>query len=198
MTKSKGNPKIDAFLKTAEKWREEMTKLRGILLGFPLTEELKWSKPCYSFQDSNVALIIPFKESCALMFCKGVLLKDAKKILGRPGENTQSGRWVKFTSVPEIVRTQATLKAYIKEAIEVEKSGLQVKYKKPAQFKIPVELKNKMNEMPALKKAFAALTPGRQRAYLMFFSAAKQSKTRESRIEKWTPQILKGRGWNER
>ena len=191
------NPKVDAFLKETTQWREEIKKLRKILLGFELTEELKWSKPCYAFQGSNVNIIIPLKESCALMFCKGALLKDAKGILTKPGENTQAGRWIKFTNVREIGRLEPALKAYVHEAIEAEKAGLKVNYKKTAQFKIPEEFKNKMDENPALKTAFRALTPGRQRAYLIYFSAAKQSKTRESRVEKCRKQILNGKGLND-
>jgi uncharacterized protein YdeI (YjbR/CyaY-like superfamily) len=197
MTKSGMNPKVDGFFKKSKQWQEELQKLRTIILASPLTEELKWSKPCYSFQKSNVVIIIPLKETCALMFCKGALLKDAHRILTKPGENTQAGRWIKFTSLREIVKLATVLKAYIGEAIEAEKAGLKVDYKKTSEFKIPVELKNKFAEIPALKTAFNTLTPGRQRAYLLYFSAAKQSKTRESRIEKWLPQILKGKGLND-
>jgi uncharacterized protein YdeI (YjbR/CyaY-like superfamily) len=191
------NPKVDVFLRNAERWREEMTQLRTIILDCPLTEELKWSKPCYSFQESNVVIIIPLKERCALMFCKGALLKDAKGILSKPGENTQAGRWINFTSVREIVRMKTTLKAYIREAIEAEKAGLKVPYKKTSEFTVPEEFQKQLGKNRALKTAFAALTPGRQRAYLLYFSAPKQSKTRESRIEKWTPQILRGKGLND-
>jgi uncharacterized protein YdeI (YjbR/CyaY-like superfamily) len=197
MTKSGMNPKVDGFFKKSKQWQEELQKLRTIILASPLTEELKWSKPCYSFQKSNVVIIIPLKETCALMFCKGALLKDAHRILTKPGENMQAGRWIKFTSLREIVKLATVLKAYIGEAIEAEKAGLKVDYKKTSEFKIPVELKNKFAEIPALKTAFNTLTPGRQRAYLLYFSAAKQSKTRESRIEKWLPQILKGKGLND-
>jgi uncharacterized protein YdeI (YjbR/CyaY-like superfamily) len=197
MTKSGMNPKVDGFFKKSKQWQEELQKLRTIILASPLTEELKWSKPCYSFQKSNVVIIIPLKETCALMFCKGALLKDAHRILTKPGENMQAGRWIKFTSLREIVKLATVLKDYIREAIEVEKAGLKVDYKKTSEFKIPVELKNKFAEIPALKTAFNTLTPGRQRAYLLYFSAAKQSKTRESRIEKWLPQILKGKGLND-
>jgi uncharacterized protein YdeI (YjbR/CyaY-like superfamily) len=197
MTKGKINPRVDAYLRKTTKWREEIEKLRAILLGHPLTEELKWGKPCYTFQKSNVNIIIPLKESCALMFCKGALLKDAKRILTKPGENTQAGRWIKFTSAREIAGVKTVLKAYILEAIEAEKAGLKVKYKKSSEFIIPPELQTKLDAIPALKTAFAALTPGRQRAYLLYFSAAKQSQTRESRIEKWKPQILKGKGLND-
>ena len=191
------NPKIDAYFNKAAEWRPELKQLRKIILGCGLDEELKWSKPCYSFQDSNVVIIIPLKETCALMFCKGALLKDAKGILTRPGESTQSGRWIKFTDVQEITGLAATLKAYIREAIEAEKAGLKVKYKTTSEYKVPEELQKKLDEIPAFKAAFKALTPGRQRGYLWYFSAAKQSKTRESRIEKWMPQILKRKGLND-
>jgi uncharacterized protein YdeI (YjbR/CyaY-like superfamily) len=197
MTKSKMNPRVDAYLKKSKKWQEEIRKLRKIILDCPLTEELKWGKPCYAFQKSNVVIIIPLKESCALMFSKGALLKDAHGILIKPGENTQAGRWIKFTHVREIVGLETILKAYIDEAIEAEKAGLKVNYKKTSEFVIPDEFKNKLGEIPALKTAFNALTPGRQRAYLLYFSAAKQSKTRESRVEKCMRQILNGKGLND-
>ena len=198
MTKRSVNSEVDAFFKKSKKWREELQKLRMIILDCQLTEQLKWAKPCYAFEKSNVVIIIPLKESCALMFCKGALLKDAKGILGKPGENTQAGRWVKFTNVREIVQMETILKAYIREAIEVEKAGLEVKYKKTSDFKVPEEFQTKLDELPALKTAFRALTPGRQRAYLLHFAAPKQSKTRESRVEKCQQQILDGRGLNDR
>jgi len=191
------NPKIDAYFSEATEWRKELKKLRSIILGCRLTEELKWSKPCYSFQENNVVIIIPLKESCALMFCKGALLKDARGLLTKPGENTQAGRWIKFSHIREIVEVEAELKAYILEAIEVEKSGLKVKYKKLSDYKLPEEFKSKLDQSPALKTAFGALTPGRQRFYILHFSAAKQSKTRASRIEKCIPRILKGQGLND-
>jgi uncharacterized protein YdeI (YjbR/CyaY-like superfamily) len=197
MKKNRMNPRVDAYLSKAAPWREEIKKLRRIILGFPLTEELKWSKPCYSFQNSNVVIIIPLKETCALMFCKGALLKDARGILGKPGENTQSGRWIKFTSVREITKIATTLKAYLHEAIEAEKAGLQVKFKKTSEYKVPEEFQKQLDSNRALKTAFAALTPGRQRAYLLYFSAAKQSKTRASRVEKCLRQILNGKGLND-
>jgi len=188
------NPKVDAYVSEATQWREEIKKLRAIVLGCGLTEELKWSKPCYSFQNSNVVIIIPFKKSCALMFCKGALLKDATGILTKPGENTQAGRWIKFTSVQEIAKRAPLLKAYIHEAIAAEKAGLKVKFKKNAELELPEEFQKILDKKPALKTAFAALTPGRQRAYNIYFSAPKQSKTREARIEKCAPQILQGKG----
>ena len=197
MTTSRRNPKADGYLRKATQWREELEKLRKIILPFELTEELKWGKPCYAFQKSNVLIIIPLKETCALMFCKGALLKDARGILTKPGENTQAGRWIKFTNVREMAAMEPILKAYIHEAIEAEKTGLKVQYKKISEFKIPDELQNKLDDLPALKTAFKALTPGRQRAYLLYFAAAKQSQTRESRIAKCMPQILKGRGLND-
>lgn len=192
------NPKVDGYFKKSKKWQEELRKLRNIILDSPLTEDLKWGKPCYAFQESNVVIIIPLKERCALMFCKGALLKDAKGILTKPGENTQGGRWINFTNVREIVEMETVLKAYIHEAIEAEKAGLEVKYKKTSDFIIPEEFQNKLDEIPALKAAFKALTPGRQRGYIIYFSAAKQSKTRESRVEKCMPQILSGEGLNDR
>ena len=191
------NPKVDVHLSRAKKWQEEMEKLRMILLHCQLTEELKWGKPCYTFQKSNIIIIIGLKEYCALMFCKGVLLNDANGILIKPGENTQAGRWIKFTSVREIVEMEPILKAYIYEAIEVEKAGLKVNYKKTTEFIIPEEFQNQLDEIPALKTAFDALTPGRQRAYILYFSAPKQSKTRESRVEKYVQQILDGKGLDD-
>jgi len=198
MTKRTINPKVDAFFRTAEKWREELKRLRMILLDCHLTEELKWGKPSYAFEQGNVVILQPFKEYCALLFYKGALLRDAEGVLVRPGEHSQSGRQIRFTNLREIAAKEAVVKAYVAEAIAAEKAGLQVKFKKTSEYKVPRELKKKMAEMPALKTAFRALTPGRQRGYLLYFSAAKQSKTRESRIEKCIPQILKGRGWNER
>lgn len=174
-----------------------MRLLRKIVLACPVTEELKWGKPCYTVAGSNVVLIIGFKNYCALLFCKGALLKDPKGILIQPTENTQAARQIRFTSVGEIGELASALKAYIKGAIAVEKAGLEVTYKKPSEFKIPEELRAKFNAMPALKTAFNALTPGRQRAYILYFSGAKQSKTRESRIVKSTNQILAGKGLND-
>ncbi len=194
---NKMNPKVDAFLKNAKAWQKEMRSLRSIILDCGLTEELKWGKPCYMFQKSNLVIIIPLKESCALLFCKGALLKDAKGILTKAGENTQAARWIKFTSVRELVEIEPTVKAYILEAIEAEKAGLKVIYKKNTELQFPEELQKQLDQDPALKAAFAALTPGRQRAYNIYFSAPKQSKTRESRIEKCKRQILDGRGMND-
>jgi uncharacterized protein YdeI (YjbR/CyaY-like superfamily) len=191
------NPKVDVYLTNAKKWQNEMKRLRKIILDCQLTEELKWGKPSYTFQKKNVVIIIALKEQCALMFCKGALLKDADGILTKPGENTQAGRWVKFTSVREIVKIEPIVKSYIHEAIEAEKSGLEVVYKKTTDFKIPEEFQNKLDEIPALKTAFAALTPGRQRGYLLYFASPKQSTTRASRVEKCMQQILDGKGLND-
>jgi uncharacterized protein YdeI (YjbR/CyaY-like superfamily) len=191
------NPKVDAYLGRAKKWQEELEKLRMIILDCGLTEELKWGEPCYTFQKSNIVLIHGFKEYCALLFFKGALLNDANSILIQQTENVQAARQIRFTSVREIVKMEPILKAYIQEAIEVEKAGLKVNFKKAAEFTIPEEFQNKLDEIPALKRAFDALTPGRQRGYILYFSAAKQSKTRESRIEKCMQQILDGKGLND-
>jgi uncharacterized protein YdeI (YjbR/CyaY-like superfamily) len=194
---NKMNPKVDAFLIKAKKWKEEFEKLRMIVLDCRLTEELKWGQPCYTFEKSNIVLIHGFKEYCALLFFKGALLKDPNGILIQQTANVQAARQVRFTSVREIVEMEPMLKAYIYEAIDVEKAGLKVKYRKTSEFKIPEEFQNKLDEIPALKAAFDALTPGRQRAYLFYFSQPKQSKTRESRVEKCMQQILNGKGLND-
>ena len=191
------NPKVDVYLSKAKKWQEEVEKLRMIILDCQLTEELKWGWPCYTFQKSNIVLIQVFKEYCALLFFKGALLKDANGILNKIGENTQAGRQIRFTNVREIVEMEPILKAYINEAIEVEKAGLKVNFKKNTELIFPEEFQNKLDENPALKTAFDALTPGRQRAYNLYFSAPKQSKTRESRVEKCMQQILNGKGLND-
>ena len=198
MTKSGMNPKVDGYLSKAKKWRKEMEKLRRIFLGCQLTEELKWGKPCYTFQTSNVVIVLPVKDYCARLFCKGALFQDAHGSLVKAGENTQAARQIRLTHLREIVGMETILKTYIHQAIEVEKAGLKVKYKKISEFKLPEELQKKLDEIPALKAAFKALTPGRQRGYLLYFSAAKQSKTREARIEKCRRQILKGKGLNDR
>lgn len=189
--------KIDEYLHKAKKWQEEMGELRKILLGCLLTEELKWGKPCYTFQNSNIAIIIGFKEYCALAFFQGALLKDTEGILIQPGENSQASRQIRFTGMQEIVEMEATLKAYIYEAIELEKAGLKVDFKKNRELIIPEEFNKKFDEIPGLKAAFTALTPGRQRAYIIYFSEPKQSKTRESRVEKCLQQILNGKGLND-
>jgi len=191
------SPQFDAYLKKAKQWRKEFEKLRTVLLASGLTEVLKWGKPCYAFGKSNVAILQGFKDSCALMFFKGALLKDPKKILERPGENSQAARRVRFTNVQEIIKLESTLRAYIKEAIKAENTGLQVKFKDITAHKLPEEFQTRLKQNAALKTAFNALTPGRQRAYLMYFSSAKQSKTRESRIDKCMPKILKGMGLND-
>ena len=191
------NPQVDAFLSEADQWRPEFTHLRRILLDCPLTEELKWGKPCYSVQQSNVVLIHGFKAYCALLFTKGVLLKDPRGILVQQTQNVQAARQIRFTSAREILELEPVLKAYVEAAIAVEKAGLTVTYKKTEEFPMPAEFKRKLQATPALKTAFAALTPGRQRAYLLHFSAPKQAKTRESRIEKCLPHILAGKGLND-
>jgi len=193
----KTNPKVDAFLSRAKTWKAEFEKLRKTMLDCPLTEELKWGVPCYTFQNSNVVLMHGFKEYCALLFFKGALLRDPKGILIKQTANVQSARQIRFTGVREIVKLKTVLKDYIHEAIELEKAGLKVNFKKTAEFAVAEEFQNKLDKSPALKKAFHALTPGRQRAYLLHFSAPKQSKTREARVEKCTPQILKGQGLND-
>jgi len=192
------NPKVDFYFSKAKKWQEELEQLRTIVLDLGLIEELKWGVPCYTFQKSNIVLIHVFKEYCALLFFKGALLKDAKGILIQQTENVQAGRQIRFTNVREIVKRKTSLKAYIHEAMEVEKAGLKVDFKKTTEFIISEEFQNKLDEIPALKAAFDALTPGRQRAYTLYFSAPKQSKTRVSRVEKCMKQILNGKGLNDR
>jgi len=191
------NPKVDAFLNRATQWQEEFRELRKIILDCGLVEELKWGVPCYTFEEKNVVLIHGFKEYCAILFVKGALLKDTLSILIQQTENVQSARQIRFTDASEIVEMENVLKAYIKEAIEVEKAGLKVKLKNTSEYFIPEELQNKLDEIPALKTAFDALTPGRQRAYIYFISQPKQSKTRELRVEKYIPQILAGKGLND-
>ena len=191
------NPKVDWFFNKATKWQEEYDMLRMIALDCGLKEDLKWGCPCYTHEDSNVVLIHGFKEYCALLFPKGALLQDSHGILIQQTENVQGARQIRFTNVQEIVEKEAVLKAYIYKAIEVEKAGLKVKSKKPEELIIPDELQHKFDEIPALKDAFTTLTPGRQRAYILYFSAAKQSKTRESRVEKCIPNILNEKGLND-
>lgn len=190
------NPKVDEYVRKATRWQKEFKALRRIVLECPLTEELKWGKPCYSFQESNIVIIQGFKEFCALLFCKGALLKDRKGVLRKPGESTQGARRIPFANVREIVAMEPTLKAYVREAIEAEKAGLEVDFKKNPE-PVPEELQKKLDETPALKAAFAGLTPGRQRGYILYFSTAKQSKTREARVEKCRQRILKGKGLND-
>jgi uncharacterized protein YdeI (YjbR/CyaY-like superfamily) len=188
------NPKVDEYLRKAKKWQQEMEKLRQISLVCGLTEELKWGKPCYTFQESNIVIIQGFKEFCALLFCKGALLKDPNGILKKFG--WQAARRIPFTNVREIGEMEPILRTYIHEAIEAEEAGLEVNLKKNPE-PIPEEFQKKLDEMPALKAAFDALTPGRQRAYILYFSRAKQSKTRGSRVEKCMQQILNGKGLND-
>ena len=195
MTNSKLNPKVDEYLSKAKKWKEESEQLRKIVLDCGLTEEFKWMHPCYTFEEKNIVLIHGFKEYCAFLFHKGALLKDAHGILIQQTENVQAARQIRFTNVQEIIEMETILKEYIHEAVGVEKAGLKVKLKK--EYIIPEELQNKFDEIPALKTAFEALTPGRQRAYILHFSNAKQSKTRLSRIEKSIKQILDGKGLND-
>ena len=188
------NPKVDFYFNKTEKWQEEIKKLRTIVLDCGLTEELKWGTPCYTFQGKNVVLIHTFKEYCALLFFKGALLQDTNGVLIQQTERVQAARQIRFTTIQEIVELVPVLKTYIYEAIEVEKAGLKVDLKETKEFTVPEEFQKKLTELPALKAAFEALTPGRQRAYLLHFSQPKQSKTRESRIEKYMPQILHGKG----
>ena len=190
------NHKVDFYFNKADKWQEELAMLRNIVLDCGLTEELKWGVPCYTFRQSNVVLLHVFKEYCSVLFVKGTLLQDANGLLIQQTENTQSARQMRFTSVGEITEMTAVLKAYIFEACEVEKLGLTVAFRKTIEYTLPEELQRKLDENPALKTAFDALTPGRQRAYLLYFSAPKQAKTREARVDKCVPQILIGKGLN--
>jgi uncharacterized protein YdeI (YjbR/CyaY-like superfamily) len=191
------NPKVDWFFDKATKWQKEYEKLRTLILDCGLTEELKWGCPCYTFDNRNIVLIHGFKEYCALLLFKGALLADANGILIQQTENVQSARQIRFTSVQQIVKMERIVKAYIYEAIEVERAGLQVKLKKTRDFKIPEEFQNKLDKMPTLKTAFDKLTPGRQRSYIFHFSQPKQSKTRAARVEKYLKQILKGKGLDD-
>lgn len=191
------NPKVDWYFQKAKKWQEELEILRIIVLDGQLTEELKWGVPCYTLEQSNIVLIHTFKEYCAVLFFKGALLKDANGILVQQTKNVQSARQIRFTNAREIVEMQPILKAYIAQAIEVEKSGLEVEFKTTTEFGVPEELQHQFDEIPELKTAFDALTPGRQRGYILHFSEPKQSKTRASRVEKYMPHILNGRGLND-
>lgn len=192
------NPKVDGYFRHAAKWPEALAALRSIILGCGLTEELKWGKPCYTHGKSNVVILMLLKDGCALMFCKGALLKDAEGVLAAPGPNTQAGRWIKFASAPEVGAMKGILQSYLREAIEVEQAGREVLYKETSEYDVPAEFRLKLEESPALKHAFEALTPGRQRGYLLYFSAPKQSKTREARAEKCRPRILDGKGLTDR
>src|SRR5580698_7013137 len=191
------NPKVDFYFDKAEKWQKEVERLRVIALDCQLSEELKWGCPCYTYHDANIVLIHVFKEYCALLFFKGALLSDPDDILIQQTEHVQAARQIRFTDLREIVKLEPIVKSYIYEAIEVERAGLKVKLKKATEFPVPEEFQKRLDKKPALKKAFYALTPGRQRGYLLYFAAPKQSSTRESRIDKWAPEILKGRGLNE-
>jgi uncharacterized protein YdeI (YjbR/CyaY-like superfamily) len=191
------NPKADFFFNKAKQWQEEYEKLRMIVLDCELTEEVKWGVPCYTFQQSNIVLIHGFKEYCALLFHKGALLQDPNGILIQQTENVQSARQIRFTSVQHIIEMEPILKAYIFAAIDVEKAGLKVEFKQTAEFSMPEEFLRKLEEIPGLQDAFTALTPGRQRGYLLHFSAPKQAKTRQARIEKYTQQILNGKGLDD-
>jgi uncharacterized protein YdeI (YjbR/CyaY-like superfamily) len=188
------NPKVDWFFAKDTQWQKEYEKLRKIILGCGLIEELKWGCPCYTFENTNIVLIHGFKEYCALLFFKGALLNDPNGILIQQTKNVQSARQIRFTNAREIVKMEKILKAYVYEAIEVERAGLKVKLKKTSEFKTPEEFQKRLDKNTALKKAFDALTPGRQRAYIFYFSQAKQSKTREARVEKYIKQILSGKG----
>jgi uncharacterized protein YdeI (YjbR/CyaY-like superfamily) len=191
------NPKVDFYFNKADKWQEEFEKLRMIVLDCQLNEELKWGCPCYTFQNGNIVLIHGFKEYCALLFFKGALLQDSNNILIQQTDNVQAGRQIRFTNVREIIAMETILKAYIYEAIEIERAGLKVELKKQTEYNIPEEFQQKLDKISELKSAFEALTPGRQRAYILYFSDPKQSKTRESRVEKSIPQIFNGKGLNE-
>lgn len=193
----KTNPKVDFYFNKAKKWQEELELLRTIALECGLNEELKWGVPCYTLQENNIVLIHDFKEYCAFLFFKGVLLNDAAGILIQQTKNVQSARQIRFTNALEIVDMKGTLKSYIHEAIEIEKAGLKVDLKKTTEYTIPVEFQHKLDHIPDLRTAFEALTPGRQRGYLLHFSAPKQSKTREARVEKFMPQILNGKGLDD-
>lgn len=208
---NKINPKIDTYLAVGcgrcpltntpeckvHNWTEELKLLREIVLECGLTEELKWGVPCYTFEGNNIAIVSAFKEFCSLSFFKGVLLKDANGILIKQGENSQAARIVKFTDVQQILEKESILKAYIKEAVEVEKAGLKVEFKEISEYEIPAELQNKLDENEAFRNAFKDLTPGRQKGYILHFSQPKQSKTRESRIEKSMPRIFLGKGLHD-
>ncbi len=191
------HPKVDAFLNKATRWKAEMIELRKIVLACGFTEELKWYQPCYAYEGTNLVVISAFKPHCALNLFKGALLNDPEGILVKPGENSQSSRQIRFTSVAQIVRMAPVLKAYLKETIEAEKAGLKVRLKPTSDYPVPDELKAKFAASPAFEQAFRALTPGRQRGYLLHFSAAKQSATRTSRIEKYVPQIFAGKGYQD-
>lgn len=191
------NPKVNFFFDKATQWKEEYKKLRTIILGCGLTEELKWGCPCYTLQSGNVVLIHGFKEYCALLFMKGALMQDPQDILVQQTKNVQSSRQIRFTSLEQITKAEAVLKAYVNQAIEIEHAGLKVEFKKTAEFNMPEEFINKLDEVPGLQDAFEALTPGRQRGYLLYFSSPKQTKTRMTRIDKYVQHILSGKGLDD-
>jgi uncharacterized protein YdeI (YjbR/CyaY-like superfamily) len=199
MPPNKKNPQVDAFLadKDEAKWKDAFTKLRKIALGCPVTEELKWGKPCYTVNGTNIVLMHGFKDYCALLFAKGALLNDPKGLLVQQTKNVQAARQIRFTSAKEITPLAATIKAYVLEAIELEKSGAKVEYKQTDEFEVAPEFEARLRSTPSLKAAFEALTPGRQRGYLLFFAGAKQSETRAARVEKCVRQIYDGRGLND-
>lgn len=194
MTTDRMNPKVDGFLRQEKKWKEEFEKLREIVLDCELTEDFKWMHPCYTYENKNIVLIHGFKDFCALLFHKGALLQDTHGILVQQTKNVQAARQIRFTNVQEIVELEPILKTYIQQAIEAEKAGLQVNLKEHVEYSIPEELQTRFDEIPDLKTAFDALTPGRQRAYILYFSEPKQAKTRVARVEKCMPQILEGKG----
>ena len=191
------NPRVDWFFEKESKWQQAYKELRILVLDCGLTEELKWGCPCYTYDQSNIVVIHGFKDYCALMFMKGALMKDEKGILIQPTKNVQAARQVRFTDVKQIVKMKTTLKTYIKEAITIEKKGLKVEFKKASEFEVTPEFQHALKKMPDLKKAFYKLTPGRQRGYLLYFSSAKQSKTRQARVEKYADKILEGKGLND-
>ena len=197
MTSTQKNPEVDLYLAKVKKWRTEFEKLRGIVLDCQLTEEVKWGVPCYTDQERNIVLIHGFKEYCALLFFNGALLNDAKGLLIQQTENVQAGRQIRFSSIEQITELETDLKAYIHNAIEVGKAGLKVDHKKTTDFKMPAELQAKLDAVPAVKTAFEALTPGRQRAYILYFSGAKLAKTRAQRVEKSVQRILDGKGLDD-
>ncbi|WP_215223830.1 YdeI/OmpD-associated family protein [Echinicola shivajiensis] len=192
------NPKVNFFFDNDTRWKDEFNQLRRIVLDCGLTEELKWGKPCYTYKNKNILLIHGFKEYCALLFHKGALLKNEENLLIRQTDNVQAARQLRFTSSEEIIKLAPSIKAYIYEAIEVEKAGINVELKKTDEYEVPEELQKKLEESPDFRAAFQALTPGRQRGYLLYFSQAKQAKTRIARIEKYMPKILEGKGYNDR
>jgi uncharacterized protein YdeI (YjbR/CyaY-like superfamily) len=197
MTNSQGNPKVDAFLDSAQKWREEYKALRTIVLASGLTEDLKWGVPCYALDNKNIVLIHGFKDYCALLFFKGALLEDPHGVLIQQTQNVQAARQIRFTGIQDVLKKQAVVKDYIQQAVEIEKSGAKVSFKNAEDFSTPEEFQSRLDETPALKAAFQTLTPGRQRAYKLHFSSAKQSKTRQARIEQCIPRILAGKGLDD-